>query len=244
MFDEFLTLKGLLSFLTLTVMEIVLGIDNVIFISILSNRIDLAYQKRVRLLGLSLALIVRLGLLGLLSQISHIEKSLFVLFGLDFEVKHVIFILGGLFLLYKSIKEIYEAVSGEEVHSDESPKKKLSAGSAIVQIILLDVVFSFDSILTAIGLSGNMLIMSVAVVIAVVIMLVASKVISSFIHDNPTVKILALSFLMTIGVMLVAKGFHQEIPPGYIYFSLAFSLLVEILNLRAKKNAQKKIARQ
>ncbi len=230
--DSILTLNTLFSFITLTVMEIVLGIDNIIFISILTGSIEAEHRKKVRVLGLSLALIMRLILLGFLNQISHTESTLFSIGKYDFAVKHLIFFGGGLFLLYKSTAEIHLSMQGEET---EKKKKKLSAGTAIFQIILLDLVFSFDSILTAVGLSGEMLIMSLAVVISMIIMLFASKSISDFIHANPSIKMLALSFLMTIGVMLVAEAFHQEIPKGYIYYSLAFSSLVEYINLKAKR---------
>jgi predicted tellurium resistance membrane protein TerC len=227
-----LSVDGILSFLTLTVMEIVLGIDNIIFISILTDRIEPKHRNRVRLIGLGLALIVRLVLLALLSEVSQVENPLFTFAGHGFAVKHIIFLAGGLFLLYKSTSEIHSSISGEE---ESAKNKRISVSAAIVQIILLDLVFSFDSILTAVGLSGEMVIMSMAVFISMLIMLFAAKGISKFINENPSVKILALSFLITIGVMLVAEAFHQEIPKGYIYYSLAFSLVVEVLNLRAKK---------
>ncbi len=232
--ESILTMGTLFSFLTLTVMEIVLGIDNIIFISIITDKIKESQQRKVRLLGIGLALFVRLVLLALLNKISHIEDTLFTLYGVDFAIKHLIFFVGGLFLLYKSTLEIHASINGEE-EKNSGEKGQLTIGSAIFQIILLDLVFSFDSILTAVGLSGEMVIMALAVFISMAIMLFASKGISQFVHDNMSVKILALSFLMTIGVMLVAEAFHQEIPKGYIYYSLAFSLLVEFLNLRAKK---------
>ena len=228
-------LSLIMSFFTLTVMEIVLGIDNIIFISILTDRIEAEHRKKVRLLGLGLALVVRLILLGFLNQISHAETTLFSLGEHHFAFKHLIFFAGGLFLLYKSTSEIHSSINGEEEEHDGKKKKKISVSSAIVQIILLDLVFSFDSILTAVGLSGEMVVMSLAVFISMIIMLFASKSISFFINQNPSVKVLALSFLMTIGVMLVAEAFHQEIPKGYIYYSLAFSLIVEFINLRSKK---------
>lgn len=234
MLDGILSVDGILSFLTLTVMEIVLGIDNIIFISILTDRIEPQHRSRVRLIGLGLALVVRLVLLALLSEISQVENPLFTLAGHGFAVKHIIFLAGGLFLLYKSTSEIHSSISGEE-ESSKNKNKRITVSAAIIQIILLDLVFSFDSILTAVGLSGEMVIMSMAVFISMLIMLFAAKGISKFINENPSVKVLALSFLMTIGVMLVAEAFHQEIPKGYIYYSLAFSLVVEALNLRAKK---------
>lgn len=231
--ESILNLDTLLSFITLTVMEIVLGIDNIIFISILTGNIEPAYRKKVRMLGLSLALIMRLILLSLLNHISHTETPLFSMGKYDFAVKHLVFFAGGLFLLYKSTAEIHLSMQGEET---EKKKRELSIGGAIFQIIVLDLVFSLDSILTAVGLSGEIWVMSLAVVISMLVMLFASRSISEFIHANPSVKMLALSFLMTIGVMLVAEAFHQEIPKGYIYYSLAFSSLVEYINLKVKKN--------
>ncbi len=237
MLNDILSIDGILSFLTLTVMEIVLGIDNIIFISILTDRIEPHHRRKVRLLGLGLALLVRLVLLGLLNEITHIKKPLFALAGQEFAIQHLIFFAGGLFLLYKSTSEIHSSMSGEEEMHNGKKKKGISVGAAVIQIILLDLVFSFDSILTAVGLSGDMLIMSLAVFISMIIMLFAAKGISKFINENPSVKVLALSFLMTIGVMLVAEAFHQVIPKGYIYYSLAFSLVVEVINLRVKKKS-------
>lgn len=237
MLEGILSVDGILSFLTLTVMEIVLGIDNIIFISILTDRIKPEQRRRVRLLGLGLALLVRLVLLALLNQISHIEKSIFSIGSTDFAIKHTIFFAGGVFLLYKSTSEIHAHISGHE-ELKTGRKKQISVSTAIFQIIMLDLVFSFDSILTAVGLSGEMVIMSLAVFISMLIMLFAARGISKFINENPSVKMLALSFLMTIGVMLIAEAFHQDIPKGYIYYSLAFSLVVEVLNLRAKKKQE------
>jgi predicted tellurium resistance membrane protein TerC len=237
MLESILSVDGMLSFFTLTVMEIVLGIDNIIFISILTDRIKQDQRRKVRLLGLGLALVVRLVLLALLNQISHIEKTVMSIGNADFAIKHMIFFAGGIFLLYKSTSEIHSHINHEE-ELKSGKKKQISVSTAIFQIILLDLVFSFDSILTAVGLSGEMVIMSLAVFISMLIMLFAAKGISKFINANPSVKMLALSFLMTIGVMLIAEAFHQEIPKGYIYYSLAFSLVVEVLNLRAKKKKE------
>ncbi len=239
MLESILTFHGIVSFLTLTIMEIVLGIDNVIFISILTDKIKPEKRKVVRTMGLGLALVVRLFLLALLTRMSQLKEPLFTINGLEFGVDHLIFFAGGVFLLYKSTTEIHATISGEEELKEGRKKKELSVASAVLQIILLDIVFSFDSILTAVVLSGEIVVMSMAVIISMLIMLLASKSISSFINDNPSVKVLALSFLMTIAVTLVAKAFHQEIPHGYIYYSLAFSLVVELLNLRAKKKKEK-----
>lgn len=241
MFEGLFSVDVIMSFLTLTVMEIVLGIDNILFISILTDKMAVEHRRKVRLMGLGLALIVRLALLGLLNQIAHVENTLFSIGGADFAVKHVIFFLGGLFLLYKSTSEIHESINDDE-EIENKKVKHLSVGSAIFQIILLDLVFSFDSILTAVGLSGEMTIMSLAVFISMIIMLFAAKGISKFISENPSLKVLALSFLMTIGVMLVAEAFSQEIPKGYIYYSLAFSLTVEAINLRMRNKSKAKKA--
>lgn len=235
MLENILSIDAIFGFLTLTVMEIVLGIDNIIFISILTDRIEPQHRRKVRLLGLSLALVVRLVLLGLLNKISHIEKSMFSIGDHDFAIKHLIFLAGGLFLLYKSTSEIHASIHEDEDELHSKKKKTISVSTAIFQIIMLDLVFSFDSILTAVGLSGEMVIMSLAVFISMLIMLFAAKGIAKFISDNPSIKVLALSFLMTIGVMLVAEAFHQVIPKGYIYYSLAFSLVVEMINLRMRK---------
>jgi len=241
MLESFFSVAGLMSFFTLTIMEIVLGIDNILFISILTDKLEKKHRKKVRVLGLALALIVRLVLLALLSQASKIEITLFSIGDANFAIKHIVFFFGGVFLLYKSTSEIHESISGDN-HIKQGKSKPLSVSSAIVQIILLDLVFSFDSILTAVGLSDEMVIMSMAVFISMIIMLFAAKGISKFINENPSVKVLALSFLMTIGVMLVAEAFSQEIPKGYIYYSLAFSLAVEALNLRVKNKNKSKTA--
>ncbi|WP_026209524.1 TerC family protein [Cytophaga aurantiaca] len=235
MFDEFLTFYGLMSLLTLTIMEIVLGIDNVIFISIISDKLDANIQAKARFIGLSGALIIRIVLLSFVSYLVKADKvALFHLFSIGFSWSDLIHIAGGLFLVYKSTSEIYEKVEGYGEH-DVDNKKKLSLGNAISQIVLLDVVFSFDSILAAVGLTVHFKIMVVAVVISLIIMLVFSKTISDFINKHPSVKVLALSFLLMIGMMLILEGFGNEIPHGYIYFAMFFSLLVEGINMYSNK---------
>jgi predicted tellurium resistance membrane protein TerC len=237
--EQLLTADGLVSFLSLTLMEIVLGIDNIIFISILTNRLPAAQQPKARTIGISLAILIRIALLFGISWLISLSEPLFSVFEIDFTVRDLILMAGGLFLIYKSTNEIHEKLEGEE-HKTENIKK-LTMQSAIFQIVLLDIVFSFDSILTAIGLVDNVLIMVAAVVISMGIMLLSAKKISDFVNAHPTVKMLALSFLLMIGVLLIADGFHFHVPKGYVYFAIFFSLLVEILNLKMKKNKSKPV---
>jgi predicted tellurium resistance membrane protein TerC len=232
-FSHIFTGEGIVSLLTLTIMEVVLGIDNVIFISILAGRLPLALQKKARTIGLSIALLVRVALLFVISYIASIEKPLFSLLGFNIDVRDIILISGGLFLIYKSMIEINEKLEGEEDHETQGSPLKLN--SAIFQIVVLDIVFSFDSILTAVGLVRHVSIMVLAVVFSLVIMLAFSGYISDFINRHPTVKMLALSFLLMIGIMLVLEGLDHPVPKPYIYFAMAFSLFVEMLNLRVKK---------
>ncbi|PTB92339.1 hypothetical protein C9994_14235, partial [Marivirga lumbricoides] len=228
--ESLLTFDALLSLVSLTLMEIVLGIDNIIFISILCNRLPENQQDKARRLGLMLALVMRVALLFAVTWLVGLTSPLFTVFDFSLTSRDLILMLGGLFLIYKSTTEIHQKLEGEE--EDEGTKKKLSTfGAVLVQIVLLDIVFSFDSILTAVGLVDNIWIMIIAVVISLGIMLVASKSISDFIHKHPTVKMLALSFLLLIGVLLFVEGFHVHVPKGYIYFAIFFSLVVEVLNL-------------
>ena len=233
--EEILSASGLISFLSLTLMEIVLGIDNIVFISILVARLPAEQQPKGRIIGISLALIVRIMLLFAISWLVTATTPLFTILGMPFSVRDLILIAGGLFLLYKSTTEIHHKLEGAEESNKEV--KAVSFSSVITQIILLDIVFSFDSILTAIGLVDNIWIMVVAVVISMGVMLLAAKSISNFIEKHPTVKMLALSFLLLIGVMLVLEGFEVHIPKFAIYFAIFFSLFVEFLNIRAKKSA-------
>lgn len=237
--EQLLTADGLVSFLSLTLMEIVLGIDNIIFISILTNRLPAAQQPKARTIGISLAILIRIALLFGISWLISLSEPLFSVFEMDFTVRDLILMAGGLFLIYKSTNEIHEKLEGEE-HKTENIKK-LSMQAAIFQIVLLDIVFSFDSILTAIGLVDSVLIMIAAVIISMGIMLLSAKKISDFVNSHPTVKMLALSFLLMIGVLLIADGFHFHVPKGYVYFAIFFSLLVEILNLKMKKNKSKPV---
>lgn len=223
-----------ISLITLTFLEIVLGIDNIIFISIITDRLPEEKQKRIRTLGLMLALVMRIILLSLLSFIIHLKKPLFTLFEFEASIRDVILFLGGTFLLAKSVSEIHHKVEGgNEIKTDI---KKHSTGYVIMQILLLDVVFSFDSILTAIGLSDQLAIMITAIVIAMIAMIYFVEIISRFIKKHPTFQVLALSFLILIGFMLILDGFHFDIPKGYIYFALFFSVMVEMINMRIKKS--------
>ncbi len=233
--DIFLIPETWIALLTLTFMEIVLGVDNIIFISIVSNKLAEDQQRRARLFGLALALIIRIGLLASITYIIGMTKPLFVIPWLDHEVsfRDLILILGGLFLIAKSTLEIGQKMEGLGV-SQES-QGKTSFNSVVVQIILLDIIFSFDSILTAIGLSKQLLLMIIAVVIAMIVMMVFSGKISDFIKKHPSLEVLALSFLILIGFMLVVEAFHYQVPKGYIYFAVFFSLGVEVLNIGARK---------
>lgn len=223
--------------LTLTVLEIVLGIDNIIFISILSGKLPADQQKKARTLGLAMAMLMRILLLLSLSWIMRLTSPLFPLLGQDISGRDLILILGGLFLLGKATTEIHNKLEGEE---EEKDRKAVSFASVIVQITLLDIVFSLDSVITAIGMVDQISIMITAVVIAVGFMLVFASPISNFVHKHPTVKMLALAFLLLIGVTLVAEGFEQHISKGYIYFAMAFSVLVEMLNLKMRSGKKKK----
>jgi len=230
---EWFTEPGsLIALLTLTVLEIVLGIDNIIFISILAGKLPKDQQNKARLIGLSLAMITRILLLFSIVWIMKLTLPLFTVLGQEISGRDIILIAGGLFLLAKSTFEIHDKLEGEEGHI--SAKAAKSFGSVIVQILLLDVVFSLDSVITAVGMANNIVIMILAVVIAVGVMMASSKSISDFVEKHPTVKMLALSFLLLIGVSLIAEGLEQHIPKGYIYFAMAFSIFVEMLNLKMK----------
>ncbi|MDJ1484810.1 TerC family protein [Cytophagaceae bacterium YF14B1] len=235
-FEVLFTTEGLVSLLTLTALEIVLGIDNIIFISILADRLPREEQKKARSTGIILALFVRIALLFGISWLVSLKDPIITLVGHGFSGRDLILLSGGLFLLYKSTTEIHEKLEGEEETVSDS-KRRLSLASAIVQIVLIDIVFSFDSILTAVGLVDQVIIMVTAVVIALIIMLIFSGAIADFVNKRPTIKMLALSFLVMIGVLLVAESFGAHVPKGYVYFSMAFALGVEILNLRMAKKS-------
>ncbi len=222
------------SLLTLTALEIVLGIDNVIFISILADRLPVEQRRRARLVGLSGALIMRIILLAMITWIIGLTKPVFTAFEIDFSWRDLILLAGGLFLLAKSTREIHHSVEGDR-DADGSRQAGLNFGVAIFQIMLLDLVFSLDSIVTAIGMAQDLWVMVAAVIISMVVMFAASGPISAFVSRHPTVKMLALSFLLLIGIALVADGLHFHIPKGYLYFAVAFSVGVEMLNLLASR---------
>ena len=234
--ESLFSIDGLISFSSLVLMEIVLGVDNIIFISILTGRLPAKQQEKARIVGIGLALVFRVALLFFITWIIGLNKTLFTVFELDITGRDIILIAGGLFLIYKSTTEVHEKLEGSE--ESESDKRTLTFGTAILQIILLDIVFSFDSILTAIGLVQSLTIMVLAVVIAMVVMLISANKISDFIHKHPTIKMLALSFLLMIGILLLVEGFHVHVPKGYVYFAIFFSLLVETLNIKVRKRTK------
>jgi predicted tellurium resistance membrane protein TerC len=240
---DFITFPDLIALVTLTFLEIVLGIDNIIFISIATDKLPKANQKSARLIGLGLALLMRIILLSLITQLQALNNTLFEVFDIDITGKGLILLGGGLFLLIKSTLEIHHKVEQIE-HTSETSKKSVTMGSAITQIILLDLVFSFDSILTAVGLSNNLSIMVIAVVISMIIMMVFANSISDFINRHPSLQLLALSFLILIGFMLVLEAFHFEIPKGYIYFAVLFSFIIELLNMRFRANKKAKLSKE
>jgi len=224
----------LLAFATLLLLEIVLGIDNVVFISILAAKLPENQQARARTIGLGLALVTRILLLLSINVIIGLREPLFSVLGQEFSGRDLILLVGGLFLLAKATYEIHERLEGEGSHGGAAGATT-TFGAVIVQILLLDVVFSLDSVITAVGMVDVLWVMIAAVVIAVAIMLASAGAISGFVNRHPTVKMLALSFLVLIGASLIAEAFHQEIPKGYIYGPIAFSILVETLNLRSRR---------
>lgn len=226
-----------ISLLTLTVLEIVLGVDNIVFISILADKLPHKDQHKARQVGLGLAMIMRIGLLLSLSWLIGLTQPLFEVWHFEFSGRDLIMLAGGLFLLGKATFEIHEKLEGHESETNAKVKAP-SLTNVVVQIMLLDIVFSLDSVITAIGMAEHVAVMIAAVVIAVGIMMLSVDTISEFISHHPTIKILALSFLLLIGFSLTAEGFGQEIPKGYIYFAMGFSILVEFLNLRMRSNKE------
>ncbi|MGZ5494777.1 MAG: TerC family protein [Thermoanaerobaculia bacterium] len=239
---EFLTEPATwLSLITLTAMEIVLGIDNVIFISILVDKLPPAQREQGRKLGLTLALVLRLGLLFAITWVMGLTTELFSVFGKGFTGRDLILLVGGLFLLVKATREIHENL--EVAHGEyKAPSGRAAFGIVLVQILLLDIVFSLDSVITAVGMAQHISVMVVAMVVAVGVMLAFSGAIAAFVMRHPTMKILALSFLLLIGMVLVADGMGQHIGKGYIYFAMAFSFGVELLNMRVRRKAAAPVA--
>jgi predicted tellurium resistance membrane protein TerC len=229
--------------ITLVVMEIVLGIDNLIFISILTNKLPKEIQAKARRIGISMALILRLGLLSTVAYIVQLTEPVFSVLDHWFSWKDVILIAGGLFLLWKATKEIHHSVDPtEQEEAKLGDKVTLGFASAIGQILVLDLVFSIDSIITAVGMTEHLPIMIIAVVSAVLVMLLAAEPLAKFINDNPTVVMLALGFLIMIGMTLIAEGFGAHVPKGYVYAAMAFSATIEGLNMLSRKAKQRKIA--
>lgn len=236
---------GIFYLVVLTLLEIVLGIDNIIFISIITDSLVKQDQRKARLLGLSLALIIRLLLLSVVSYIMTLDKTpLFTVFDIKFTAHSLVLLIGGLFLIYKSVGEMHSSVKGN--NEQIKKKKKVRLGAVVMQIVVIDFIFSFDSVISAIGMTNDIrheahgdnpfIIIVLAVIVSMIIMLIFARPIADFINARPTIKMIALGFLVTIGVLLIAESFGQHIPKGYIYFAMVYALFVEFLNIRMRKN--------
>jgi predicted tellurium resistance membrane protein TerC len=228
--------EGWIALATLTVLEIVLGIDNIVFISILAGKLPARQRARARRVGLSLAMLIRIALLLSITWVMGLTAPLFTALGVEISGRDLILLIGGLFLIAKSTHEIHDKLEGAE--GEASAKVAASFAAIIVQILLLDIVFSLDSVITAVGMADDVSIMILAVVAAVAVMLLSAGAISEFVERHPTVKMLALSFLLLIGVSLIGEGLDQHIPKGYIYFAMGFSVFVEMINLRVRKKSE------
>lgn len=245
--QDLLTTAALTSVLTLTILEIILGVDNIIFISIISGKLPAAEQSKARNIGLVSAMFIRIGLLFLLGFILSLEKDLFNLqdLGLPFDMgmtgKDLILLGGGLFLLYKSTSEIHHKLEGKEDDLDSTKKGSSSLTKAVIDISIINIIFSIDSIITAVGMTNIISVMAASVVLSTVAMLLFAKNVGDFVDKHPTVKVLALSFLVMIGTLLVAEAFHVHVPKGYVYFAMAFSFLVEMLNIKMRTNSKKPV---
>jgi predicted tellurium resistance membrane protein TerC len=241
-FDIFLLWQGWLYLLILTLLEVVLGIDNIIFISIVTDELPLNKKRSARNIGLGLALIIRLVLLAAVAWLMSLTKPIFSIFSIGFSFQSIILLLGGLFLIYKSTIEMHRSVKG---FKEDKKAKKTTISAIILQIIIIDVVFSFDSIISAVGMTNGLqtdtgenpiTIIYISVIISMAVMMIFAGKISQFIADHPTIKMIALSFLVTVGVLLIGEAFGAHIPKGYVYFSLVFSLIVELMNIKMRKN--------
>lgn len=241
-FESLFTVASLISLLTLVVLEIVLGIDNIIFISIIANRLkSREEQKKARSIGLTLALLMRVALLFSIAWlVSGARAELFRLFEMPVSMREIILFAGGVFLLVKTTTEIHHKIEGEDEEEEAVARKKVTLRSVIMQIVFIDIVFSFDSILTAVGVVDNVLVMILAVIVSMIVMLIFAGKVAEFINRHPTVKMLALAFLLMIGMLLVLESFHVEVPKAYVYSSMAFAFLVEMLNMRMRKKAGRK----
>ena len=229
-----------IAFATLTALELVLGIDNIIFISILVDKLPAARRDVARRLGLFMAMFMRVGLLLVLAWIVGLVAPLFTVVGKDISGRDLILILGGLFLIWKSTSEVHQSLEGEHEHKQSTAKATFA--SVILQIMVIDLVFSLDSIITAVGMVDDVRVMIAAVVASVLLMMLFAPPIGRFVSDHPTIKMLALSFLVVVGVVLVAEGFDHHVPKGYVYFAMAFSLGVEMLNIRMRAKAARRVA--
>lgn len=235
--EIFLLADTWIALLTLTFLEIVLGIDNIIFISIVAGKLPEKDQKKARMIGLTLALVVRVALLFGISWLIGLTDPIITIKEFALSWRDIILLVGGLFLIAKSTSEIHHKVEGHE-GTDDSKRKVTSFSSAILQIVLLDIIFSFDSILTAVGLTDKIILMVIAVIVSIIVMMIFAGKISNFINKHPTLQILALSFLILIGFMLGIESLHFHVPKGYIYFAVFFSLLVEVINIRMRKKTK------
>jgi predicted tellurium resistance membrane protein TerC len=235
-----MTTDLLIAFITLVSLEIILGIDNVIFISILSEKVPENQRDKLRKMGIGFAMIMRLILLTAVSYIMKLEQTLFAIQDIEISGRDLILISGGVFLIYKSTKEIHEKTENDHAELDLKKTKKASFKDSLLQILVLDIVFSIDSIITAVGMVDNLYIMYAAVIISVGVMMIASGAISKFIHDHPSFKILALCFLIVIGISLIAEGFDHGIPKAYIYCSMAFAFLVDVIQMQTAKPKKRK----
>ena len=240
MFDWIATPEGWIALLTLFALEVVLGIDNIVFLSILVGRLPPEQREVARKLGLGLALFARLALLFSITWVMGLVDPLFTILGEEISGRDIILIVGGLFLLAKSTHEIHNSLEGAAEDSGASVVPA-SFGMALVQIAVLDIVFSLDSVITAVGMVGEISLMAIAIVLAVIVMLVAAKPIGDFVDAHPTVKILALAFLILVGVTLIAEGLDFHVPKGYVYFAMAFSVAVEMINIKMRKRAEKPV---
>ncbi|MDR0801845.1 TerC family protein [Fluviicola sp.] len=236
---------GIFYLVVLTLLEIVLGIDNIIFISIITDSLIRQDQRKARILGLSLALIIRILMLSIVSYIMTLDKTpLFIIYNVKFTAHSLVLLIGGLFLIYKSVGEMHSSVKG--IHENAKSQKKNRLSAVVFQIVMVDFIFSFDSVISAIGMTNDIrheaaghnpfVIIVLAVIISMIIMLIFAKPIADFINQRPTIKMIALGFLVTIGVLLIAESFGQHIPKGYVYFALVYALFVEFLNIRMRKN--------
>ncbi len=226
---------------TLTALEIVLGIDNIIFISILVGRVDASRRNLARRLGLSLAMLSRIALLLSLAWIMKLTSPLFTVLAQEISGRDIILIGGGLFLLWKSVHEIHSSLTTEEAHEQTSNAARAAFGAVLLQIAVIDIVFSLDSVITAVGLVDQIGVMIAAILISVAVMMFAARPIGEFVDANPTIKMLALSFLVLVGVTLIAEGFDTHVPKGYIYFAMAFSIVVELINIRLRKRSEQRV---